>query len=81
VQAVGRRPTGARFNRLPLGRLAEFEAVGVYYAATQMEAQACRADPVAILYRRTEQELKERFQFGRMAGVARPARRWTSPTT
>jgi thioredoxin reductase (NADPH) len=40
--------TGARYNRLPLGRLAEFEGVGVYYAATQMEAQACRGDPVAI---------------------------------
>jgi thioredoxin reductase (NADPH) len=41
--------TGARYNRLPLGRLAEFEGVGVYYAATQMEAQACRAEPVAIV--------------------------------
>jgi thioredoxin reductase (NADPH) len=41
--------TGARYNRLRLGRLAEFEGVGVYYAATQMEAQACRADPVAIV--------------------------------
>ena len=41
--------TGARYNRLPLDRLAEFEGVGVYYAATQMEAQACGADPVAIV--------------------------------
>ena len=41
--------TGARYNRLPLRRLAEFEGVGVYYAATQMEALACRADPVAIV--------------------------------
>jgi len=41
--------TGARYNRLSLGRLAEFEGVGVYYAATQMEALACRADPVAIV--------------------------------
>ena len=41
--------TGARYNRLPVDRLAEFEGVGVYYAATQMEAQACRADPVAIV--------------------------------
>ncbi len=31
--------TGARYNRLPLVRLAEFEGVGVYYAATQMEEQ------------------------------------------
>jgi thioredoxin reductase (NADPH) len=41
--------TGARYNRLPLDKLADFEGVGVYYAATQMEAQACRADPVAIV--------------------------------
>jgi thioredoxin reductase (NADPH) len=41
--------TGARYNRLPLDRLAQFEGVGVYYAATQMEAQACRAGPVAIV--------------------------------
>jgi thioredoxin reductase (NADPH) len=41
--------TGARYNRLPLDRLAEFEGVGVYYAATQMEAQACSSGPVAIV--------------------------------
>jgi thioredoxin reductase (NADPH) len=41
--------TGARYNRLPVDRLAEFEGVGVYYAATQMEAQACTAAPVAIV--------------------------------
>jgi thioredoxin reductase (NADPH) len=41
--------TGARYNRLPLDRLAEFEGVGVYYAATQAEAQACRTGPVAIV--------------------------------
>jgi thioredoxin reductase (NADPH) len=41
--------TGARYNRLPLDRLAEFEGVGVYYAATQMEAQACGPDPVAVV--------------------------------
>ncbi|HEX2318662.1 MAG TPA: FAD-dependent oxidoreductase [Streptosporangiaceae bacterium] len=41
--------TGARYNRLPLDRLAEFEGVGVYYAATQAEAQACAAGPVAIV--------------------------------
>src|SRR6202034_4610176 len=28
--------TGARYNRLPLDRLTDFEGVGVYYAATQM---------------------------------------------
>ncbi len=41
--------TGARYNRLPLARLAQFEGVGLYYAATQMEAQACHSDPVAIV--------------------------------
>jgi thioredoxin reductase (NADPH) len=41
--------TGARYNRLPLDRLTEFEGVGVYYAATQAEAQACGTGPVAIV--------------------------------
>ena len=41
--------TGARYNRLSLDRLAEFEGVGVYYAATQAEAQACGTEPVAIV--------------------------------
>ena len=41
--------TGARYNRLPVDRLAEFEGVGVYYAATQAEAQACGTGPVAVV--------------------------------
>jgi thioredoxin reductase (NADPH) len=41
--------TGARYNRLQVDRLAEFEDVGVYYAATQMEAQACTGKPVVIV--------------------------------
>ena len=41
--------TGARYNRLPLDRLAEFEGVGVYYAATQMEAQACSGRSAVIV--------------------------------
>ena len=41
--------TGARYNRLGLNRLAEFEGVGVYYAATQMEAQACAGGPVVVV--------------------------------
>jgi thioredoxin reductase (NADPH) len=41
--------TGARYNRLPLDRLAEFEGVGVFYAATQAEAQACGTGPVAVV--------------------------------
>jgi len=52
-EAIGARSviiaTGARYNRLPLDRLAEFEGVGVYYAATQAEAQACGTGPVAIV--------------------------------
>jgi len=41
--------TGARYNRLPLDRMTAFEGVGVYYAATQMEAQACAGGPVVIV--------------------------------
>ena len=41
--------TGARYNRLQVDRLAQFEGVGVYYAATQMEAQACTGRPVVIV--------------------------------
>jgi thioredoxin reductase (NADPH) len=41
--------TGSRHNRLPLERLDEFDGVGVYYAATQMEANACDGGPVVIV--------------------------------
>jgi thioredoxin reductase (NADPH) len=41
--------TGARYNRLPVDRLAALEGVGVYYAATLAEAQACGAGPVAVV--------------------------------
>jgi thioredoxin reductase (NADPH) len=41
--------TGAHYNRLPLDRLAELEGVGVYYAATQAELQACGTGPVAVV--------------------------------
>ena len=41
--------TGARYNRLPLDRLAQFEGVGVFYAATQMEAQACIGRPAVVV--------------------------------
>ena len=41
--------TGARYNRLQLDRLTDFEGVGVYYAATQMEAQACIGGPVVVV--------------------------------
>ena len=42
---VGHHRHRAHYNRLPLDRLAEFEGVGVYYAATQAEAQACGTGP------------------------------------
>jgi thioredoxin reductase (NADPH) len=41
--------TGARYRRLPIPRLEEFEPTCVYYAATQMEARMCVGDPVAIV--------------------------------
>jgi thioredoxin reductase (NADPH) len=41
--------TGARYNRLPLDRLSELEGVGVYYAASQMEAQACVDKAVVVV--------------------------------
>jgi len=41
--------TGARYNRLPLDRLTEFEGLGVYYAATQMERDLCGEGPVVIV--------------------------------
>jgi thioredoxin reductase (NADPH) len=41
--------TGARYRRPEVPRLREFEATSVYYAATQVEAQVCRGDPVAVL--------------------------------
>jgi thioredoxin reductase (NADPH) len=40
--------TGARYNRLALDRLEQFEGGGVFYAATQMEAQTC-VDGVAVV--------------------------------
>jgi thioredoxin reductase (NADPH) len=41
--------TGAHYNRLEVDRLSQFEGVGVYYAATQMEALACAGGPVVIV--------------------------------
>jgi len=40
---------GAQYRRLALPNLAEFEGVGVYYGATQIEAQLCRNEEVAIV--------------------------------
>jgi thioredoxin reductase (NADPH) len=41
--------TGAQYRKLPLPDLARYESLGVYYAATQAEAQLCAGDPVLIV--------------------------------
>lgn len=41
--------TGARYRRLPVARLAEFEGRGVYYAATDLEARLCATGPVVVV--------------------------------
>jgi len=41
--------SGAQYRRLDVPRLDEFEGGGVYYAATQAEAQLCAGDPVMIV--------------------------------
>jgi thioredoxin reductase (NADPH) len=41
--------TGANYRRLGVANLAEFEGAGVYYAATQVEAQMCSGNPVVVV--------------------------------
>jgi thioredoxin reductase (NADPH) len=41
--------TGAQYRRLGVPDLERFEGAGVYYAATQAEAQMCAGDPVLIV--------------------------------
>jgi thioredoxin reductase (NADPH) len=41
--------TGAQYRRLDVPRLERFEMGGVYYAATQGEAQLCTGSPVVIV--------------------------------
>ncbi|MCW2939346.1 MAG: cyclic nucleotide-binding protein [Actinomycetia bacterium] len=41
--------TGARYRRLDVPRLDDFEKASVYYAASQAEALMCHGDPVAIV--------------------------------
>jgi thioredoxin reductase (NADPH) len=41
--------TGARYRTLDVARLEEFEGTSVFYAATEIEAQSCRNDPVAVV--------------------------------
>jgi len=41
--------TGARYRRLPVERLEQFEGAGVWYAATLTEAHVCAGHPVAVV--------------------------------
>jgi thioredoxin reductase (NADPH) len=41
--------TGARYRKLDVPRLDEFEGTSVHYAATVLEAQRCHASPVAVV--------------------------------
>ena len=41
--------TGAEYRKPPLEALARFEGVGVYYAATFMEAQLCTGEEVIVI--------------------------------
>jgi thioredoxin reductase (NADPH) len=41
--------TGARYRKLDVPRLEEFEGSCVYYAATEIEARVCRNDPVVVV--------------------------------
>lgn len=41
--------TGARYRRLDVPRLEEFEGLSVHYAATEAEAQMCRGNEVAVV--------------------------------
>jgi thioredoxin reductase (NADPH) len=41
--------SGARYRRLPVRRLEQFEGVSVYYAATLMEARMCAGDAVVVV--------------------------------
>ncbi len=41
--------TGADYRKLNVERLTDFEGAGVYYAATQVEAQMCHGEPVVVV--------------------------------
>ena len=51
--AVGARAivitTGASYRSLPLKRWTDFIGAGIYYAATELEARSCGANPVAVV--------------------------------
>jgi thioredoxin reductase (NADPH) len=41
--------TGARYRKLSVERLEEFEGTSVFYAATEIELQACKGDVVVVV--------------------------------
>ncbi|MBZ5626994.1 MAG: FAD-dependent oxidoreductase [Acidobacteriia bacterium] len=41
--------TGAEYRKLPLPNLAQFEGTGIYYGATQVEAQLCGGEEVVVV--------------------------------
>ena len=41
--------SGARYRRLDVDRIRDFEAKGVYYAATDLEARQCAGNPVVVV--------------------------------
>jgi thioredoxin reductase (NADPH) len=41
--------TGARYRTLALDGWDKFEAAGIYYAATELEARGCAAEPVTVV--------------------------------
>ena len=41
--------TGAQYRRLGVDRIDEYEAKGVYYAATELEARQCADSPVVVV--------------------------------
>jgi thioredoxin reductase (NADPH) len=41
--------TGARYRRLDVERIDEFESKGVYYAATDLEARLCAGSPAVVV--------------------------------
>jgi thioredoxin reductase (NADPH) len=41
--------TGARYRKLPLPRLEDFEGTSVFYAATLVEAVVCRGTPLVVV--------------------------------
>jgi thioredoxin reductase (NADPH) len=40
---------GASYRKLGVERLADYEGLGIYYAATEIEAQLCGGDPVVVV--------------------------------